>query len=120
MRTAVAVGIFCTDVNVQYAAYPNSNDACASGEQFGVQVIGAVVISAWTIVTAGLTFLLVKYTIGMRVSEDIEVEGLDISEHGGAGYNDNIFKGNDVDQIVAQPVVMSDNKIQPMQVQYRE
>ena len=29
-------GIFCTDKNVQYAAYPNTNDACARGEQFGV------------------------------------------------------------------------------------
>ncbi len=34
----LATGIFCTDVNVQYAAYPNVNDACRTGEQFGVQV----------------------------------------------------------------------------------
>ena len=34
----LATGIFCIDVNVQYAAYPNVNNACTSGEQFGVQV----------------------------------------------------------------------------------
>eukprot|EP00961_Rhodomonas_salina_P135528 1823675-Rhodomonas_salina.2 len=33
-----ATGIFCTDKNVQYAAYPNVNNACGRGEQFGVQV----------------------------------------------------------------------------------
>jgi len=33
-----AVGIFCTDSNIIYAGYPNLNNACARGEQFGVQV----------------------------------------------------------------------------------
>jgi hypothetical protein len=32
------VGIFCTDSNIIYAGYPNLNNACARGEQFGVQV----------------------------------------------------------------------------------
>merc|ERR1711906_54791 len=43
----IATGIFCTDANVQYAAYPNINTACKSGEQFGVQVLGGVAIVAW-------------------------------------------------------------------------
>jgi Amt family ammonium transporter len=34
----LAAGIFCTDSNVRYAGYPNTNTACKSGEQFGVQV----------------------------------------------------------------------------------
>jgi len=32
----IATGIFCIDSNVQYAAYPNINEACKSGEQFGI------------------------------------------------------------------------------------
>jgi len=78
----LATGIFCTDANVQYAAYPNVNEACKSGEQFGVQAVGGLAIIAWTVGAAGATFLVVNLVIGMRVSADIEDEGLDVSEHG--------------------------------------
>ena len=78
----LATGIFCTDANVQYAAYPNVNDACASGEQFGVQAVGGLAIIGWTCATAGITFLGVNAMIGMRVDPSVEDAGLDISEHG--------------------------------------
>ena len=78
----LATGIFCTDANVQYAAYPNVNDACASGEQFGVQAVGGLVIVAWTCATAGFTFVAVNACLGMRVDPSVEDAGLDISEHG--------------------------------------
>jgi Amt family ammonium transporter len=81
----IATGIFCTDANVQYAAYPNVNEACASGEQFGVQVVGGLAIIAWTVGTAGITFVAVNALIGMRVSAEVEDAGLDISEHGALG-----------------------------------
>mmetsp|Transcript_14996 Transcript_14996/g.30200 ORF Transcript_14996/g.30200 Transcript_14996/m.30200 type:complete len:341 (-) Transcript_14996:141-1163(-) len=77
-----ATGIFCTDKNVQYAAYPNVNDACGRGEQFGVQVVGSICIVLWTVATAGLLFLSIDKTIGMRVNEEVENAGLDVSEHG--------------------------------------
>jgi Amt family ammonium transporter len=77
----LATGIFCTDPNVQYAAYPNVNEACKSGEQFGVQVVGGLAIIAWTCATAGLTFVVVNATLGMRVSSEVEDAGLDVSEH---------------------------------------
>ncbi|KAJ1488797.1 ammonium transporter AmtB-like domain-containing protein, partial [Baffinella frigidus] len=80
----LATGIFCTDENVQYAAYPNVNTACASGEQFGVQVVvGGLIIFVWSFVVSGLVFLGMKMTIGIRVSEEVEEQGLDVSEHGG-------------------------------------
>ena len=88
----LASGIFCTDANVNYAAYPNSytnadgdtviNDACFSGEQFGVQFVGGLAIFVWTAGTAGLTFVVVNLVVGMRVSEEVEDMGLDVSEHG--------------------------------------
>eukprot|EP00961_Rhodomonas_salina_P244059 3297839-Rhodomonas_salina.2 len=43
----IAAGIFCTDKNVRYAGYPNANDACQSGEQFGVQLIGICALIMW-------------------------------------------------------------------------
>eukprot|EP00286_Rhodomonas_abbreviata_P001163 CAMPEP_0181288966 /NCGR_PEP_ID=MMETSP1101-20121128/630_1 /TAXON_ID=46948 /ORGANISM="Rhodomonas abbreviata, Strain Caron Lab Isolate" /LENGTH=496 /DNA_ID=CAMNT_0023393155 /DNA_START=94 /DNA_END=1580 /DNA_ORIENTATION=+ len=76
------VGIFCTDKNVQYAGYPNVNDACGRGEQFAVQVVSSLVIAAWTVATAGLVFVLINIVVGMRVSPSVEEIGLDASEHG--------------------------------------
>jgi len=80
----LATGLFCTDENVAYAAYPNTETcfACSSGEQFGVQFIGAIVIFLWVAITSGGMFMLIKVTIGIRVPEEIEDAGMDVSEHG--------------------------------------
>jgi Amt family ammonium transporter len=99
----LCVGIFCTDANVQYAGYPNVNDACGRGEQFGVQIIGAICIIGWTIVTAGIVFFGIKYTMGMRVSEEVEELGMDLSEHGGDAYADRSEKPVLAPQPMAMP-----------------
>mmetsp|Transcript_86141 Transcript_86141/g.139741 ORF Transcript_86141/g.139741 Transcript_86141/m.139741 type:complete len:482 (+) Transcript_86141:17-1462(+) len=80
----IATGIFCTDKNVAYAGYPNGNtcNACSTGEQLGVQIVGALVLFTWSAVTSGAVFLALKLTMGIRVSEQVEDEGMDISEHG--------------------------------------
>lgn len=54
----------------------------------GVQAIGVLATFAWTIVTAGILFGLLKYTIGLRVSEGEETEGLDFHEHSSFAYPD--------------------------------
>lgn len=54
--------------------------------QLGIQLVGALVISAWAFATAYALFYLLKVTIGIRVSEREELEGLDISEHGTVSY----------------------------------
>jgi ammonium transporter, Amt family len=41
----------------------------------------------WTGVVSAALFLILKYTIGLRPSEDAEREGLDIREHGERAYN---------------------------------
>jgi Amt family ammonium transporter len=71
-----AAGIFCLDANVQYAAYPNTNNACKTGQQFGVQVVGSLAIFAWTIGISTFMFLCIKFTVGVRISSDAEVEHL--------------------------------------------
>lgn len=66
---------------VQYAAYPNVNNACKRGEQMGVQVVASLVIVIWTVTTTGLVFVLTNYIIGMRVDVFLEEDGLDRSVH---------------------------------------
>lgn len=51
-----------------------------------VQVLGTLVISAWSFATMGGLFYLMKRTIGIRVSAKEELEGLDISEHFTSSY----------------------------------
>ena len=48
----------------------------------GIQLLGIAAILAWTAVTMTITFLIIKATIGLRVTEEEEIEGLDIKEHG--------------------------------------
>lgn len=55
-------------------------------DQLIAQVVGVVAIAVWTIVTASILFIVLKRTVGLRVSEHEEREGLDIHEHTGAGY----------------------------------
>ncbi len=50
--------------------------------QLGIQLLGFVCIAAWTAVTIFVTFLIIKVTCGIRVSEEEEIVGLDASEHG--------------------------------------
>ena len=47
----------------------------------GVQALGVVSVIAWVAVTITIVFLVIKKTIGLRVSEHEEIEGLDASEH---------------------------------------
>lgn len=49
---------------------------------FGIQLLGIVAILAWTVVAMGITFFIIKKTIGLRVSEEEEIKGLDSTEHG--------------------------------------
>lgn len=53
----------------------------------GVQALGVVAVMAWVVVTSGLLFFIIKKTIGLRVSKDEELKGLDIEEHGMESYS---------------------------------
>ena len=84
----LAVGLFATDSAPGYAV------ANASGEKLvglfygggfellGLQLIGFGAVAAWTVVTITITFLLIKKTLGLRVSREEEMTGLDATEHG--------------------------------------
>jgi Amt family ammonium transporter len=54
--------------------------------QLGVQALGALAVSAFVIIAMGVVFLAIKHTVGLRVSREEEMRGLDIGEHGMEGY----------------------------------
>lgn len=53
---------------------------------FGIQLIGTLSICAFALVFSAIVFGILKVTIGVRVSEEEESEGLDIGEHGQEAY----------------------------------
>jgi Amt family ammonium transporter len=54
--------------------------------QLGTQVIGMITIFAWVFVASFIVWYLLKKTVGIRVSEEEEYEGVDISECGLEAY----------------------------------
>lgn len=66
----LAVGIFSTN----------------AAHSFGAQLLGTAAISAWAFVFSLVVFGIIKATIGVRVSEEDEVIGLDVTEHGQPAY----------------------------------
>ena len=55
---------------------------------FLTQLIGVVAYGVFTVICAFVIFMLIKVSMGVRVSEEEEVRGLDISEHGMEAYPD--------------------------------
>jgi len=53
-----------------------------------VQVIGIVTCFAWTFTTTFVMFKIISKTMGLRVTPEEELEGLDFTEHGGHAYPD--------------------------------
>lgn len=54
----------------------------------GVQLTGIVAAFVWAFGVAFIVFKIIDATVGLRVSEEEELEGLDITEHGGHAYYD--------------------------------
>ena len=76
----IAVGLFATD-----AVPGNSVNGLFYGggfEQLKLQLIGAAAVLAWTAAAMTIVFKLIDKTVGLRVSEEEEIVGLDAMEHG--------------------------------------
>ncbi len=76
----LAVGLFATDT----APESMINGLFYGGgfKQLGIQLLGVITVLAWTAVTMIIVFKLIDMTIGLRVTEEEEIEGLDAKEHG--------------------------------------
>lgn len=74
----LAVGLFATDGGLFFGGGFNL---------LGAQMLGVLVAFAWAFGLGLLLFTIIKKTIGLRVTEEEELRGLDISEHGMEAYN---------------------------------
>ncbi len=63
--------------------------------QLGVQATGVVACGLFAFVVAFIILGIMKKTMGLRVTEEQEILGLDLSEHGGYGYPESMKKSND-------------------------
>jgi ammonium transporter, Amt family len=54
--------------------------------QLGAQAIGVLAYAAWSVALSFIVLGILKATMGLRVSKEVEIEGLDISEHGSIAY----------------------------------
>ncbi len=74
----------------------------------GVQALGMVAILAWTAALMTLTFFIIKKTVGLRVSPEEEIKGLDSTEHGlPSAYADFVPAGESLDYGFAGAVAVS-------------
>lgn len=80
----VAVGLFATDSAPGFALAGIKEGVFYGGgfEQLGKQFGGMGITIIWTIITITIAFLILKSTIGLRVSAEEEIIGLDKLEHG--------------------------------------
>jgi Amt family ammonium transporter len=82
----LAVGLFATKSD-GFVATEDAGLFYGGGlGQLGTQAIGVLAVFVFVTITSGLVFLAIKATIGLRVSPEEEVAGLDILEHGAPGY----------------------------------
>lgn len=58
-----------------------------AGHTFGTQLLGVLAYGAVSFASACVLFAVLKYTVGIRVSEEEELGGLDIGEHGMEAYH---------------------------------
>ena len=87
----IAVGLFATDSAPAFARAISGGATQIAGNglfygggfrQLGIQLFGMLCTAAWTAVTITIAFLVIKKIFGLRVSEEEEIAGLDVTEHG--------------------------------------
>ena len=59
----------------------------SAGGQLVVQAIGCVAVVVWSALASGVILLLCRATVGLRVEERDEIDGLDVSSHGERAYH---------------------------------
>jgi len=62
--------------------------------QLGIQLLGVASVFVTVFVIAFILFYILKVTVGLRVNEEEEAIGLDVSEHGSEAYGDFLTESN--------------------------
>lgn len=83
----LAAGLFATSssavgIDGPIYALVHHTSFAAGLKVFGVQLLGIICILAWTTATMTFFFWVLKKTVGLRVSPEEELKGLDVTEHG--------------------------------------
>ncbi len=83
----IAVGLFATGRGETVNAFADGSVYAGlfyggGAKLLGIQVLGIVAIDVYAAIMMFLVFKLIKHTIGLRASEEDELAGMDISEHG--------------------------------------
>ncbi|WP_211227540.1 ammonium transporter [Chitinibacter tainanensis] len=88
---AILTGVFASPDLGGTGVWDYVSNSVASGysiaTQVKIQAIGVGITLAWSGVVAAIAYKLVDMTIGLRVKEDEEREGLDVTSHGEKAYN---------------------------------
>ncbi|MGM9665407.1 MAG: ammonium transporter [Eubacteriales bacterium] len=99
----IAAGLFATStssagVDGPIYALIHGTSFGAGMKVLGVQLLGTVCIAAWTVVTMFITFKIIDKTVGLRVSKEEEIKGLDSTEHGlPSAYADFVYAVENID-----------------------
>lgn len=78
---AILTGVFCAS-----SLGGVEPEGFNMAHQVWVQVKSVLVTVVWSGVVAAIAFAICKFTVGLRVSEEAEREGLDITSHGESAY----------------------------------
>lgn len=109
----LSVGLFAID-GITGVATPNGLFYGGGFKLLGIQALGVVSVGAFVLVASAITWLVIKNTIGIRVSLKEEIEGLDIGEHGNQAYPEFVTRKmsyiNVADDIHAAKVINSTSK----------
>ena len=62
-------------------------DGVSATSQFGVQFLSVAITVGWTVVASVVILKVIGAVIGLRVDQQDEIEGLDLSQHGERGYH---------------------------------
>lgn len=83
----LAVGLFAQD---KFAPGTTGNGLFFGGgfDLLGAQALGVLAVGGFVFAVSMVAWLAIKATLGLRVTEDEEREGLDIGEHGNRAYPD--------------------------------
>lgn len=83
----ICVGLFAKD-GITGAATGNGLFYGGGFTLLGAQLLGIVAVAAFVVGTTTIVWFAIKLTIGLRVSKEEEIQGLDIGEHGNIAYPD--------------------------------
>lgn len=103
----IMVGLLAVDGGLFYGGGPSL---------LITQIVGVIVVMLWVTITMSITFTIIKNTIGLRVSEEEELEGLDVHEHGlASAYADFAPMVHTIPAMVDVPIAATKEEIKSIE-----